>query len=410
MSDHIPGSNGSSTTSPRWSSTTKLIVGLTMMAILAALVVQFRNIIGPVILAFILAYLLHPIAGWLSRATNLSWRASVAIVFILMIILIGGLSTVAGLAIAQQVQSLFTFVQRFINNDLPRIASDLSTQTYYFGPFVLDFTQFNFTQLTDQILGTIQPLLSQAGTLIGTFASGAVGLFGWIFFVILVAYFLLNESGQMAMRFVNIEIPGYGEDIRRWGSELRKIWDSFLRGQLAIIILVMITYSILLTIVGLRFSLGLAILAGFARFVPYLGQATILVTAGLVALLQGGNYFNLQPTFYALLVVGLIFLVDQIFDNLVNPTLMGRTLGVHPAAVLVSALIAARLIGIIGLMLVTPVLATLQLIGRYVLRKMLDMDPWQELTPRPSPMEAPWLPVTRRIKAWWRLIRSKPTE
>ncbi len=381
-----------------------------MMAILAALVVQFRNIIGPVILAFILAYLLHPIAGWLSRATNLSWRASVAIVFILMIILIGGLSTVAGLAIAQQVQSLFTFVQRFINNDLPRIASDLSTQTYYFGPFVLDFTQFNFTQLTDQILGTIQPLLSQAGTLIGTFASGAVGLFGWIFFVILVAYFLLNESGQMAMRFVNIEIPGYGEDIRRWGSELRKIWDSFLRGQLAIIILVMITYSILLTIVGLRFSLGLAILAGFARFVPYLGQATILVTAGLVALLQGGNYFNLQPTFYALLVVGLIFLVDQIFDNLVNPTLMGRTLGVHPAAVLVSALIAARLIGIIGLMLVTPVLATLQLIGRYVLRKMLDMDPWQELTPRPSPMEAPWLPVTRRIKAWWRLIRSKPTE
>jgi predicted PurR-regulated permease PerM len=381
-----------------------------MMAILAALVVQFRNIIGPVILAFILAYLLHPIAGWLSRATNLSWRASVAIVFLLMIILIGGLSTVAGLAIAQQVQSLFTFVQRFINNDLPRIASNLSTQTYYFGPFVLDFTQFNFTQLTDQILGTIQPLLSQAGTIIGTFASGAVGLFGWIFFVILVAYFLLNESGQMAMRFVDIEIPGYGEDIRRWGSELRKIWDSFLRGQLAIIILVMITYSILLTIMGLRFSLGLAILAGFARFVPYLGQATILVTAGLVALLQGGNYFNLQPTFYALLVVGLIFLVDQIFDNLVNPTLMGRTLGVHPAAVLVSALIAARLIGIIGLMLVTPVLATLQLIGRYVLRKMLDMDPWQELTTRPSPMEAPWLPVTRRIKAWWRLIRSKPTK
>jgi len=381
-----------------------------MMAILAALVVQFRNIIGPVILAFILAYLLHPIAGWLSRATNLSWRASVAIVFILMIILIGGLSTVAGLAIAQQVQSLFTFVQRFINNDLPRIASNLSTQTYYFGPFVLDFTQFNFTQLTDQILGTIQPLLSQAGTIIGTFASGAVGLFGWIFFVILVAYFLLNESGQMAMRFVDIEIPGYGEDIRRWGSELRKIWDSFLRGQLAIIILVMITYSILLTIMGLRFSLGLAILAGFARFVPYLGQATILVTAGLVALLQGGNYFNLQPTFYALLVVGVIFLVDQIFDNLVNPTLMGRTLGVHPAAVLVSALIAARLIGIIGLMLVTPVLATLQLIGRYVLRKMLDMDPWQELTTRPSPMEAPWLPVTRRIKAWWRLIRSKPAE
>ena len=407
MSDSPSGGINSRPTSPRWGSTTKLIVGLTLVALVAALVVQFRSIIGPVLLAFVLAYLLHPIAGWVSRTTKFSWRVSVAIVFILMVLILGGLITVAGLAIAQQVQSLITFVQRFISTDLPRIASELSTQTYYIGPFVIDFTQFNFTQLTDRLLSTIQPLLSQAGALIGNFATGAAGLFGWVFFVLLVAYFLLNESGQMTIRFVNFEIPGYSDDIRQWGIELRRIWDTFLRGQLLIVTLVMITYSIVLTILGLNFALGVAILAGIARFVPYLGQATVVVTAGLIALLQGGNYFNLQPTIYALMIIALIFFIDFIFDNLINPTLLGRTLGVHPAAVLIAAIVAAQLIGIIGLILVTPVLATLKLLGRYVIRKMLDMDPWGDIETYPSPVASPWLPVTRRIKAWWRMIWSK---
>jgi len=409
MSDHTSGSSTPST-SPRWGSTTKLIVGLTMVAIIAALVIQFRNIIGPVILALILAYLLHPVAGWVSRTTKLSWRASVAIVFILMVLIIGGLTTVAGLAIANQIQSLITFVQRFISNDLPRIASDLSTQSYQLGPFVFDFRQYDFTQLTDQLLRTLQPLLSQAGSLIGNFATGAAGLFGWILFVLLVSYFLLNESGQMAMRFVNIEIPGYGDDIRRAGVELRRIWDTFLRGQLLIVILVMITYSIVLTIMDIKFALGLAILAGLARFVPYLGQATVVITAGLVALLQGGNYFNLQPVFYALIIIATIFIIDFIFDNLVNPSLLGRTLGVHPAAVLISALVAAQLIGIIGLVLVTPVLATVKLMAHYISRKMLDMDPWADLKTTSSSTESPWQPISRRVKAWWRMIRSRPSQ
>jgi len=410
VSDQPSGSNIPSSTSPRWGSTTKLIVGLTLVAIIAALVVQFRNIIGPLLLALILAYLLHPVAGWVSRTTKLSWRAAVAIVFILMVLIIGGLTTVAGLAIANQVQSLISFVQRFISNDLPRIASDLSTQTYQFGPFVFDLRQYDFTQLTDQLLSTLQPLLSQAGSLIGNFASGAAGLLGWVLFVLLVTYFLLNESGQMAMRFVSIEIPGYGDDIRRTSLELRKIWDTFLRGQLLIVVLVMVTYSIVLSIMGLKFALGIAILAGVARFVPYLGQATVVVTAGLVALLQGGNYFNLKPVVYALIIVAMIFIIDFIFDNLINPSLLGRSLGVHPAAVLIAALIAAQLIGIIGLVLVTPVLATIKLLGHYVIRKMLDMDPWADLKTTPAPVVSPWQPIRRRIKAWWRIIRSRPSE
>jgi len=100
-------------------------------------------------------------------------------------------------------------------------------------------------------------------------------------------------------------------------------------------------------------------------------------------------------------------LLDQVFDNLVTPRFLGATLGVHPAAVLVSALIATNLIGIIGLVLAAPVLATIQLIGRYTLRKMFDLEPWPEDDSLVQPIELPWLRWTRTLKIWWRKIRRR---
>jgi predicted PurR-regulated permease PerM len=79
------------------------------------------------------------------------------------------------------------------------------------------------------------------------------------------------------------------------------------------------------------------------------------------------------------LVVAVI--IDQIFDNLVTPRFLGQTLGVHPAAVLVAAIVAARLIGLIGLVLAAPSLATLSLISRYIVRKS-SPEPFPETETR----------------------------
>jgi predicted PurR-regulated permease PerM len=98
---------------------------------------------------------------------------------------------------------------------------------------------------------------------------------------------------------------------------------------------------------------------------------------------------------------------DQIFDNLVSPRFFGRTLGVHPAAVLVAAIIAARIIGLIGLVLAAPSLATLTLIGRYVIRKMFDLEPFPEPEEAPKPEGQSWTTNTRRLRAWWRSIQRR---
>jgi predicted PurR-regulated permease PerM len=269
--------------------------------------------------------------------------------------------------------------------------------------------QFDLETASRQLLSIVQPLLGRMGSLISSFATSAAATLGWSFFVLLISYFLLADAGQFPGQLVHIEIPGYDYDVRRLGNELRKIWNAYLRGQLLVILLVMIAYSILLVILGMRFAVGIAIMAGLARFVPYVGPLSTAVVTFLVALFQGHNYFGLVPYQYAILVVVSSFILDQVFDNLISPRLLGEALGVHPAGVLIAAIIAANLIGIIGLVLAAPVLATLRLLSRYVTRKMFDLDPWPEPETRlaASPWELPWMRWWRRLRAWGRTIRLR---
>ena len=73
--------------SPRWGSTTKLLVGLVFVGILAFLISRFSNLITPLLFIFILAYLLHPLTSLIARGLGISWRAAVNILYLVIIVL-----------------------------------------------------------------------------------------------------------------------------------------------------------------------------------------------------------------------------------------------------------------------------------------------------------------------------------
>jgi predicted PurR-regulated permease PerM len=393
--------------SPNWSSTLKTAIGLTVAGLLIALLINFRSIIGPLILAFILIYLLHPLAAFLSNRTRLSWRASVNIIYVVLLILVIGLSTLTGLAALTQIQSLIKVIERFVN-DLPSLIDKLSTQIYIIGPYRIDLSQYtDISQLSNQLISALQLIIGRAGTLAGTFATATASTLAWGSFVMIISYFVLADLGKVPQVQDYINIPGYSYDIKRLSTALGHIWNAFLRGQLTIVIMVILSYTILLSILGVRYAFAIAILAGLARFVPYVGPIIVYIVMALVTLFQGGNYFSLQPIYYTLLTIILSILMDQTYDNLVSPRIMGRSLGVHPAAVLVVAIIAANLIGIIGLVLAAPVLASGMLIGGYTIRKLFDRDPWEDYKERPEPLGFAWLSrIFSVIAKWWHSRKS----
>jgi predicted PurR-regulated permease PerM len=370
--------------------TLKIIVGLSFATALGALLIAFRFFIGPLLLAGILAYFLHPLALRLADSTRLNWRLSVSVVYLVLLILLVSFFTASGVVIVSQIESLFNLIRNFVNNELPSLIDTLSEQTIVFGPLTLDFSQLNLETLGQQLLNNLQSLLGQAGGLIGAVATGAAGIVGWTAFVLLVSYFLASDAGRVPDVLSYITVPGYDYDIRRMARELGRIWNAYLRGQFFILLLVVIVSAILMTSLGVRLALAIALLTGLARFIPYIGPLSVSLITFLVAIFQSSNIFQISPLYYALIVVLIAILVDQIFDNFVTPRVLGETLGVHPAAVLVAALVLAQLIGLIGLVLAAPVLASLRLLTAYITRKMFDLDPWPEPEQDLAPIEAPW--------------------
>ena len=377
--------------SPRWNSTTKLLAGLVMVGIVAFLINHFTSLITPLLVIFILAYLLHPITALISRGLHVSWKIAVNILYVLIITILVGLLTLGGVGLVAQVQSLIQQVQGIVAN-LPSYVDALSGRVFQFGPFQLDMQTIDLNAVSQQLLAFVQPLLGRTGTIVGTLAGGAVEIFGWIFFILIVSYFIMIESTGLQRNLFQVEIPGYGEDLRRLGSELDRIWNAFLRGQIFIFAMATVIYIIVLSVMGVRYAIGIAFMAGLAKFLPYIGPAITWVVMALVTFFQPVKPFGLQPLVYMAIVVITTTVIDWVIDNLVAPRIMARTLRVHPAAVLVTALIAANLIGILGVVIAAPTLATLTLLGRYAMRKMFDLDPWQGLESTPgSPVSFEWI-------------------
>jgi len=393
--------------SPRWSSTTKLVIALTFTAMLVALVIYFRSFIGPLLLAFILTYLLHPLAARLSNLSFLTWRSAVNLIFIILLLLLLGSFTLTGLAVVNQIQSLIRTIDSFLT-DLPELLESLSGQVIKIGPIPIDLSQFtDLSSLGNQMIELAKGMLGEAGTVVSAIAGGAASTAAWSFFVLIISYFILADAGRFPDLLTYIDVPGYAEDIQRIGRELGRIWNAFLRGQILIVLMVIVAYTIMLSILGVRYFYAIAILAGLARFVPYVGPWVSGLITVLVTFFQPGNYFHMEPWQYALMVIILSIVLDQIFDNLVSPRVIGQSLGLHPAAVLVVALIMARLIGLVGLLLAAPLLATLRLVGRYTIRKMLDQEPWPDPEEEMKRIEIPWLGrIVRRMQARWRVRQA----
>ncbi|MFL7813596.1 MAG: AI-2E family transporter [Anaerolineales bacterium] len=387
--------------SPSWTTTTKLVIGLALVALFAGVFIYYRSIVSLLILAFIITYLFRPVVSWLTQRTKMSWRVSATLVFLLLVILLLGLLTGAGLAIAQQLAGLVRVVQDFTNN-LPELANNISDFLAKYGAGGL----INLNDLANRILAAIQPLLGQAGSVVGSIATGAAVSIGRIFFVLVVAYFILSESGRVGEIQID-QIPQYDYDIRRMGRQLHQIWDSFFRGQLIIFMMVFIVYLIVLSALGVRYSLALAALTGLAVFVPYVGLWTTAIVMVLVTFFQPGNYFGLQPWQYSIMVLAIALSINFLFDNYISPRFLGRALDIHPAAVLVAALFMASLFGLVGIFLAAPIVTTVKAIGVYVFRKMFDLDPWPAAEVDTKPVEFPWQSWSRKLKEWSKRVRRK---
>ena len=378
---------GAEAPSPRWSTTTKALVALAGLVLLAALLVRFQTIVPLLIVAGILSYLSLPFVRALHHRARLSWAASTNIIFVYWLVMLVLASTAAGVAVVQQIQALIVTLQRLLEG-VPAQLAALSAQPITVGPWTLSLTTSEIVPLVERALGSIEPLFSRASTLVATGAAHALESLARLIFVLAVSYFLTVDHDRIRSSWAGITIPRYEHDLARLRTALGGIWQAFLRGQLLIVLVMAVLMTVLMSVLGVRFALGLGALMGVAKFVPIVGPLSAGAAAALVALFQTNTPFGITPLAFALVVIACTTLLDQLVDYLLLPRILGSSLNLHPVIILVGAIVSATLAGVIGLLLSAPAMATLLLLARYAFRKLVDLSPWD------PPIDAlrPWTP------------------
>jgi predicted PurR-regulated permease PerM len=195
----------------------------------------------------------------------------------------------------------------------------------------------------------------------------------------------------------------YDDDIQRMGKEVVGNFNAYLRGTMIVVIIAIVVYSGLLGVLGVPYFFLLAVIAGFGRFIPYLGAGIGWVGFFVGTLMQRPTPFGLAPLGYAILVLGIALIIDFVLDNVVTPTVMSNALDVHPAAILISALVGAQLFGLLGVILAAPIYAILKLLLRYLIHKLFDEDPWEGIEYYQKPKEVGLIKALRKLfERFWK--------
>ncbi len=352
----------------RWSSTTKLITLIIVLVISAAVLVRLEQAILPLLLAFVLAYLLKPAADWLMRRTG--WPRGFAIIVIYLIILF--LLILMPLAVTPSLISAISSINIDIESLNP--LESLNSDVLVLGTIVLNLGEV-LQQSFQGLQSFITPFASGAVQVV---AGVATSLF-WIVFVFVVVFWLIKDSYKLEGWIVSHIPPAYQEEISLLLSELGMIWGSFFRGELVLAITVGFMVWISMAVLGINNALLLAIIAGLMEFIPTIGPVIAAIPAILIAWFTGSSWLPLSHFVVVLLVILVYTFIFQLEQLYLLPRIVGRRVRLHPGVVFVGTIIAAVEFGVLGVLLAAPVIASVRLFGNYVYRKMLDLEPFSTL-------------------------------
>jgi len=224
--------------------------------------------------------------------------------------------------------------------------------------------------------GTIIPRPEQALQILQTTSRG----FLWFLVIIMTTYHLMTEWDNLREWLIRGAPDSYQKDIRQLYLEIRGIWLGYLAGQVRLMVILAIIYAVFWSAIGLPGAILIGMLAGFLNLVPEVGPGAAALIAMLVAWLEGSNFLPISNGWFALLTGGIYLVLNNFKTIYLQPRILGKSVFLHEGVVFVAIIAAIMLQGILGVLIVVPVLASIMIIGRYIRRKLLGLNPFEDAT------------------------------
>lgn len=190
----------------------------------------------------------------------------------------------------------------------------------------------------------IELLRDSLGKGLGIVGGAFTSVFGSVFLVVIVVYMLLDNGAtwRQLLRLLPNDVRG------RFDRSVQKNVLGFLCGQITLMIFLSLTSLLIFAVLGVKFSLVLAIAVGVLDAIPGIGATLGVITAATLVFLTQGQWLALQ-------VVIASVVLQQIQDNLIHPRVMGKALEIQPVMLFFALFVGERLAGLLGVFLAIPV-------------------------------------------------------
>lgn len=340
---------------------------LTTLALIALAWVA-HEMFRPLLIGSLLAFILYPLIASVKRRTRLSHSAVVPIVLVTGLVLIGVLLAALAPVIFRESQALVLDLQEIYLEVESALSQPVTIWlwTFQFQHLLPDFS----AQLTQEI----DALPENAFNILEATGKSII----WSLVAVATTYYLLKDWTKLRDWLLGLPPQAYREDVQRIYAELRDIWLGYLRGNLALMFIVGVVFSLAWFAIGLPGALLLGIIAGVLTIIPDLGPAIAAAIAILVALVEGSTYLPLSNFLFAFLVLGIYLILINIKSLWLRPKIFGHSVHMHEGIVFIAILAAVVLQGILGAIIIVPLLASISVLGRYVYRRLLGLPPFSD--------------------------------
>jgi predicted PurR-regulated permease PerM len=357
------------------------------LAVLAILYFS-RSVIPILIFAALLAFLIQPIVRFFQNRLKLKRGLSVTLTFVVVVLALALIPLIVLPALIDAVNSFVTVDYQSMLEGVIRRIEELSASA-----IGLPFVGTAVAPLLDSIVVSLQAIASGEGpqpvsyTITLSEAGGILaGMFGRLakvmgpvvsamtslVFTLLISLYLSLSGDQIRDWYPKLIPPGYGPEITALLGRIGDVWSAFLGGQFLLMALIGVVVWLGNLALGNSNALLLGMISGMMELIPNIGPAIALVPGVLMALLFGSSHFAVDPLIFALIVLSFYLLVQFLENQFIVPRIMGDAVDLPPLVVLIGVFVGASTVGIWGVLLSTPIIATGREVFLYLYNKILE--------------------------------------
>lgn len=347
----------------RWLQTLIVLLVIIASAWLAGQVwsflIQFTNIFMLFFFSWLLAFILRPLARWLTER-GLPYTISVMLVYLALALVftLGGFLLVP--VITDQVSRLIAEFPSY-QNEIARMVADGQKILLSWGVKEVDLNAF-YTDLAGQIQTVVLSVLQNTFSVLQSVATLALQLI----LVLLLSFYFMKDGDKLFGGVMQMLPPTWQDEVRLAGLSIEKSFGGFIRGQLVFALV----YALLTAIVmimppfQLDYVVLASIVAGLCMIIPLVGNLLAFIPPMLVCVVNPD-----KASLWAWLLLAL-FIMQSLMMNVLGPRIMSSAIGIHPLYVMAAILVGGQVAGIWGALFGIPIAGAINLIGRPVMRRI----------------------------------------